>query len=156
MNNQPLGKISKNNDGYTVQYERIFDHSIERVWDAITNPEKLSLWFMGIELDLTPGAKITMTFGDEARTKSYGKILKVDKPNLFEWLWLNEEGGQDELARWELTKLGDEQTKLTLPTAVLMKNMLQEYLQAGISCWVIWPKYWMAALSHGHSAMVRV
>jgi uncharacterized protein YndB with AHSA1/START domain len=137
MANEQLGKVSKEHDGYMVRYERVYDHAIARVWDAITNPEKMAIWFMDVEMDLQPGAKMTLTFGDEARTKSYGKVLTVEPSKLFEFLWLNEEGGPDELAQWELTELGPEKTKL-----IFTYSRVDEKYVSGV------PAGWHIMLNH--------
>lgn len=136
MATQPLGKVSKEHDGYMVRYERVYNHSIARVWDAITNPEKMAIWFMDIEMDLEPGAKMTLTFGDEAHTKSYGKVLTVEPPKLFEFLWLNDDG-PDEHARWELIEEAPETTRL-----IFIYSRVDEKYVSGV------PAGWHIMLNH--------
>lgn len=101
-----LGKISKENDGYKVVFDRVFNHPIGKVWNAITNPEELKFWFTDIELDFRPGGAITFRFRDKEKSKSYGEILAIEPPNRFVWTW------EHELAVWELTALDEDTTRL--------------------------------------------
>jgi len=102
----PLGKITKEKDGYKVVFERVFSHPIEKVWHAITSPEELKFWFTDIELDFRPGGTITFQFRDKDKTKSFGEIIAIEPPNRFVWTW------EGELAVWELTALDEYSTRL--------------------------------------------
>jgi hypothetical protein len=58
--------------GYVLRFERRLDHSPERVWRAITEPEELAHWFPpGEELQVTesepPSLLAGTWFGDELR-----------------------------------------------------------------------------------------
>jgi uncharacterized protein YndB with AHSA1/START domain len=100
------GKVTKQPDGYTVRFERTLPHSIDEVWDAITNAEKLRYWFTDIEMDLKPGATITFHFRDENKTVSQGKVVSIDQPNKFVFTW------ETELGVWELFSEGKNKTRL--------------------------------------------
>ncbi|UII34703.1 SRPBCC domain-containing protein [Fulvivirga ulvae] len=106
--NRDQGKITKKSDGFQVRFERELNYSIDAVWDAITNPEKLKIWFTDFEMELTEGADITIKFRDEAATKTFGKIIKVEPPRRFEYTW------EGELAVWELEPIGDHRCRLVL------------------------------------------
>lgn len=108
-----LGTLSKHADGYQLILEQTFNHSIEKVWDAITNPDKMRIWFTDVKMDFTEGGKITFIFQDEAKSESYGRILTIQPPWLFEFLWLGEDL-PDEHARWELFEEGANSTRLVL------------------------------------------
>ncbi|MFB2118790.1 SRPBCC domain-containing protein [Parapedobacter sp. 2B3] len=102
----PLGKITTEDDGYKVVFERVLPHSIEKVWNAITSPEELKFWFTDIEMDFRPGGTITFQFRDKDKTKSYGEVVAIEPPNRFAWTW------EHELAVWELTALDEQTTRL--------------------------------------------
>lgn len=106
--NKDQGKITKKPDGFQVRFERELNYSIDTVWDAITNPEKLKIWFTDFEMELQEGADITIKFRDKAATKTYGKIIKVEPPRRFEYTW------EGELAIWELDPIGDRRCRLVL------------------------------------------
>lgn len=101
-----FGKLSKENEGYQVAFKRILNHPIEKVWQAITDPEQLRYWFTDIEMDFRAGGKITIRFRDKDRSLSYGEIVSIEPPTKFVWTW------EGELAVWELKKLDEKTTEL--------------------------------------------
>lgn len=107
MNNK-LGQVTREADGFKVRFERTFNHSVDTVWEAITDPAKLKYWFTDIELNLKPGAKITFYFRDKAKTASYGKVVAIEKGKKFIWTWENEQ------AEWELFNDGPNKCKVVL------------------------------------------
>lgn len=64
-------------DDRTLQYERIFPHPIERVWQAITDPAEFGDWFMAGSLELRDGG--AFQFGGPGWT---GKVLATSPPTL--------------------------------------------------------------------------
>jgi len=44
MNKNKFGTLQKGEDGYLVRFERLLNHPIEEVWEAITHPDKLEKW----------------------------------------------------------------------------------------------------------------
>lgn len=108
-----LGILSKHADGYQFVLEKTFNHGIEKVWDAITNPDKMSKWFTDVKMNFTEGGKIIFIFQDDDRSESYGKILTIRPPRLFEFLWEGE-GVPSEHASWELFEEGIDKTRLVL------------------------------------------
>src|SRR5688572_11028386 len=112
--NSNLGTVTKQKDGFQVRLERVLPFPIEIVWDAITNPHKLAMWFTDIEMDFVPEGQMTLYFRDADKTKSFGKIVRIDPPNVFEFIW------EDELATWELTPIRASHCKLTLTYSKLI------------------------------------
>ena len=115
MKNQP-GKITRQEDGFKVVFERILDHNILTVWEVITNPEKLKFWFTDFEIDFRTGGKIKIINRDQDRTATYGEIVKIDRPNRFEYTW------EGDLAVWELFPLGENKCKLRLTYGKIDQN----------------------------------
>ncbi len=113
MDPQKKGKISRHADGYRVQFERHYNQSAMTVWDAITNPNKMKIWFMKVDMELKPGARMVIYFDDEHNTQSYGTVTAVEPGRLFEYIWENEEA-PDELTRWEIFPEGPDSCKLVL------------------------------------------
>ena len=103
-----LGLITKEADGFKVVFERTLAHDIHTVWDAITNPEKLKLWFTDFELEYKAGGLIKIKFRDEANTVTHGQVLRIEPPHKFAWTW------EGELAVWELFELNAHSCKLKL------------------------------------------
>jgi uncharacterized protein YndB with AHSA1/START domain len=91
-----------------VRFERVYPHSVERVWRSITVPEEMASWFPStVELDLREGGDMRFTFPDREVEPMTGRVVELDPPRLFAFLW-----GED-LLRLELAPEGDG-TRLTL------------------------------------------
>jgi uncharacterized protein YndB with AHSA1/START domain len=119
------GTIEEVDGGYTLRFERRLAHPVEKVWDAITRPERITEWFGEgeVELDLVEGGAfrirttgppelveaIIAEAGDAALV-SHDTVLRVDPPSLFEHTFGSDPGS---IARWELRPDGDG-TLLTL------------------------------------------
>ena len=116
QNEHELGIIMKKVDGLEVKFERVYNANRDVVWDAITNPEKLAIWFTDIEIDLVMGGKMVIRFRDADKTESFGKIIRIKKPELFEFSW------DDELATWELFEDGKYKCRLVLTYSKLAEN----------------------------------
>lgn len=108
MNQASLGKVTKHPDGYQVKLERVLQHPINKVWDALTKIEILKIWFTDIEMDFKVGGKMTIWFRDAARTASSGEIIEINPPKRFVFTW------EGELAEWELFELDKKSCKLIL------------------------------------------
>lgn len=79
-------------DGRSVlRMERRLAHPPERVWRAVTQPERLAEWFpTTASIELQPGGKIDFGFGGD------GVVTDLDPPRLVAYTW-----GDDHL-RWEI------------------------------------------------------
>jgi uncharacterized protein YndB with AHSA1/START domain len=103
---------------YVLRFERRLRHPREKVWDALTRPERMRSWFgQGeIELDLVEGGRfdvrttgppelvdaIVAEAGEEALIQ-HNTVLRVEPPAVFEHTF----GGEDSVVRWELQPDGD-------------------------------------------------
>jgi uncharacterized protein YndB with AHSA1/START domain len=113
------GTVEEIDGRYVLRFERRLEHPVERVWDAITRPERLTEWFgQGeVDLELVAGGKFHMRTtgppelveaviaeaGEEA-LDSRDTVLRVEPPTLFEHTF---GGDPDSVARWELQRQGD-------------------------------------------------
>jgi len=111
-----LAKVSREADGFRLVIEREFNHDIETVWNAITNPEKLKIWFTRFEMDFRPGGKMTIWFQDKLKTATYGEIVTIEPPHKFVYTW------EGELAVWELKENGKNKCRLTLTYSKLSEQ----------------------------------
>ena len=98
-----MSESLKTADGRCVlRMERRLKHSREKVWRAVTEPERLADWFPGrISPELREGGVVACEFGGE------GTVTDLDPPRLIAYTW-----GEDHL-RWELHPDG-EGTRLVL------------------------------------------
>lgn len=91
-----------------VRFERTYNHPVERVWAAITDPDELAHWFPS-SVELEPRAGGTITFsGDPHSAPQTGVVLAFDPPRRLAYTW-----GGDEL-HFELEPLAAAQCRLTL------------------------------------------
>ena len=91
-------------DDSSISLETSFNSSIERVWEAWTNPIQVRNWFgsdpngkvLEAELDVRPGGYFEVTFQDSDSTEHTcsGTYNEVQKPNklTFSWQWKSEPG----------------------------------------------------------------
>lgn len=99
------GTLREENGRYVLRFERRLSHPPEKVWAAITEPERLRAWFpQGVEYEgeMAVGGKILFRWdeGDE-EPPFWGEITALDPPRLFEYTW------DDEVLRFELRPEGE-------------------------------------------------
>lgn len=90
-----LATVKKIDGGYVARFERYLNHPVEKVWAALTQPEKLASWFADAAVDLKVGGMIELTFKPVGNTVSC-TITELHPQSVLEYTW-----GNDKL-RWEL------------------------------------------------------
>lgn len=83
-----------------------YDTTIEDVWDAITNPERIPRWFLPVSGELRLGGRYQL------HGNAGGEITACDPPRAFDVTW--EFGGQVSWLNVRLTTLADGGTQLRL------------------------------------------
>lgn len=87
-----------------LRFERRFNHPVDKVWRAVTEPAQLAQWFPAtVETELKVGAPIKFTFPAEAPVDEAGsgEILEYDPPKVYAFRWNND------VLRLELVPDGD-------------------------------------------------
>ena len=75
-----------------VRFERQYPHSVDRVWQAVTEPAELGHWFpTNVALDLREGGEMRFTFPNDEMEPMDGKVTVLDPPRRFAFLWGEEE-----------------------------------------------------------------
>jgi uncharacterized protein YndB with AHSA1/START domain len=100
------GRIDIEDGRAVLRYERRYEHPIDEVWEAITEPERLVDWLADAEVELAPGGAIKLTWlntdEDGNTAVMTGRITRFEPPHVFEYdgdihgrlLWeLREEDG---------------------------------------------------------------
>jgi uncharacterized protein YndB with AHSA1/START domain len=82
------GTLDRTADGGVIRFERELAYPVAAVWDAITNPERLSDWWLPFDADITVdlrvgGEMVMVAKGDEPMTITC-TFLRVDPPLLLE------------------------------------------------------------------------
>ncbi|GIG89940.1 SRPBCC family protein [Plantactinospora endophytica] len=66
----------------TVLLRRTYDTSVDDLWDAVTNPERLPRWFAPVSGDLTLGGRY------QVQGNAGGEIIRCEPPRLFRLTWI--------------------------------------------------------------------
>jgi uncharacterized protein YndB with AHSA1/START domain len=96
------GSMDRTADGGVIRFERRLAHPVSEVWDAITNPARLSEWWLPFDADITVdlrvgGEMVIVGTGDEPM-KMTSTFLRVEQPRLLE----HTHGDPGSFMRWEL------------------------------------------------------
>lgn len=113
-----------------VHGSRIYETAIDELWDAVTNPDRLPLWFAAITGELTLGGRYQLK-GDAG-----GEITRCDSPTAFDITW--EFGGNVSLVTVRLEPAGDG-TRMTLEHRIGKDKSSEEH----------WKKYGPGATGVG-------
>ena len=90
----------------TVTITRVYDTPPEDLWDACTNPERISRWFLPISGDLRPGGRF------ELQGNASGTIERCEPPHSVDATW--EYGGETSWIELRLTPEADGRTRFAL------------------------------------------
>ncbi len=101
---QAPGEVTVVGDDLQVVFRRRYAKPIEKVWAAITTPERLADWLADAEIEMRAGGTIRFHWtGPDHRME--GRVVACEPPRLFAWTWPL--GGRDTVVRFELTPDGD-------------------------------------------------
>ena len=103
------GDLEELDDGrWRLRFTRMLPHSQEKVWRAVTEPERLAQWFpTTIEGERVAGAPLRFSFPNGQLPAFEGEMTAYEPPSLMELRW-----GSD-LLRLELRAV-EQGTELTL------------------------------------------
>jgi uncharacterized protein YndB with AHSA1/START domain len=82
------GVIRRTGDTYEIAFRRRLAKPLEKVWAALTVPERLADWLAAatIEPSLRIGARFALHFA-EGDYRMAGEIVEFDPPRLIAWTW---------------------------------------------------------------------
>lgn len=107
--------------GYTIQFERLLRHPIQRVWEAISMPEKLSHWLAEADVVLKKDGRFNLDFGvNNCQVK--GQITRLEPPSLLEYTWDSRDSPAS-VVKWELFAEGDASCRLVLTHRLPVLNL---------------------------------
>jgi uncharacterized protein YndB with AHSA1/START domain len=69
-------------EGRTVVLRRTYDASVEDVWDAVTNPQRISRWFLPVTGDLRLGGTYQLD------GNAHGEVVRCEPPKLLAVTWV--------------------------------------------------------------------
>jgi uncharacterized protein YndB with AHSA1/START domain len=90
-------------DALQVIFHRRYRKPIQKVWAAITTPERLADWLANAEIEMKVGGAIRLDwFGHNSMV---GRVVALDPPTTFAWTWTL--GGRETIVRFDLQAEGD-------------------------------------------------
>lgn len=106
----PLAEITGPENRRLVSLRRTFAVSIDELWSALTEPERVRRWFSPAKIEPRVGGRIEME-GYDGSSMMEGMIRVFDPPRVFEYDWVSRH--QTSIVRYELEPDGAG-TRLTL------------------------------------------
>ncbi len=103
------GLIRKAGDGYEVLFVRRLNKPIEKVWAALTVPERIADWFTQMRFipEAELGARVELAFpDDDPPYHMTGEVVAFEPPRLLAWTW-PDEAHPNSVVRCELTPEAD-------------------------------------------------
>jgi uncharacterized protein YndB with AHSA1/START domain len=72
-----------------VRFERRYEHPVEKVWRAVTEPDELVHWFPAqVSVDLRLGGAVRFEFRPEDQVPDgAGEVTELDPPRRFAFTW---------------------------------------------------------------------
>lgn len=87
-----------------VCFERRLDAPVERVWEALTSPDRLSRWLAPGTVEPSVGGEVLLDFGEGGTVT--GRVLCWEPPFVLEFEW-RFSGETESIVRFELSSDGD-------------------------------------------------
>ena len=111
-----------------ILIEKIFDSSIDKVWQAISDAESIAQWFMPSDLKAEQGTKFQFRVPPNENWNGLIScvVTKVKAPTQLSYSWTTDLMGYMTNVHWTLTEV-DGKTKLELKHEGFQKNHPQVY-----------------------------
>lgn len=94
------GAVRQIGGAYEIRFERFIAKPVERVWAALTVPERLADWLAPAEVELRVGGRFVLKFPGHPPDEQ--QITELDPPRLLAWTWRHPDH-PNSIVRWELT-----------------------------------------------------
>ncbi|HEX6683365.1 MAG TPA: SRPBCC family protein [Candidatus Limnocylindrales bacterium] len=95
------GSVRHTDQGFELRFERLLYHPVDKVWAALTEPERRAEWFFAGRLDLRPEGTVDLADAVHGIT---GKVLAIEPPWLLEFSWVSGDSPEESVVRFELSK----------------------------------------------------
>jgi uncharacterized protein YndB with AHSA1/START domain len=103
----------------TAVVSRVYDTDAEDLWNAVTDPERISRWFLPVSGDLRPGGRYHL------EGNASGTVERCDPPKGFAATW--EFAGQTSWIEVRLTPEPDGRTRFELEHIALVGDHWDEF-----------------------------
>lgn len=119
------GTVQANSGSYQLRLEFQFQQAVERVWEAMTQPDALAEWLAHAELELVVGGKVQLRFANTGDVMN-GTVTQVTAPHVFEFFW-NSKDAEETPVRFALQHEGTG-CRLTLTHTLARPTVLPEMM----------------------------
>ena len=96
-----------------ITKEQMFNHSIDKVWNAISKAEEISTWFISADFEAKAGYNYTFTASEDKGCLTIKGIVKTADPYKLVYTWIVQDTTTETTVSWELIEV-DGGTKLIL------------------------------------------
>ena len=88
-----------------ISKEKYFEHSIERVWKAISDGKELSTWFIEADFKAEKGYSYTFKASEEHDCVNITGIVKTASPYTLIYTWKVQDTNIDTTVKWVLEEV---------------------------------------------------
>ncbi|MGA3214160.1 MAG: SRPBCC family protein [Acidimicrobiales bacterium] len=99
------GIFARNGETAELRFERLLDHPVAEVWDALTRPGRLADWLAETSTVLSEGEPVQLRFATPAGCTVTGTVTRLDAPKVLEYTWTSP-GEPDGVVKWQLIGVG--------------------------------------------------
>ena len=100
----------------TIKVEAVFNATQSQVWEALTKPEIMKVWYFTIpNFELTEGKEFQFYENEGTNFLHVCKILKIEKQHLFQHTWTHPAQSKgSSVVTWEINEIEEGKVKVTL------------------------------------------
>lgn len=103
-----------------ISKEHVFDHSIDKVWNAISKAEEISAWFLNADFKAEIGYRYTFAASEEQGCTQITGVVKEADPYTLVYTWVVQNTNIETTVKWVLEEI-DGKTKLYLEHSGISK-----------------------------------
>ena len=116
------GQIIADGERYQVRFERLYQRPIDKVFAALTVPERLAAWLGAAEIEPRQGGRFVLVFADPPYRMG-GEVSVYEPPTLFEFTWPEKSAAPPSRVRFSLAEAGAG-ARLTLTQTFISRSDL--------------------------------
>lgn len=102
-----LGEVIRDGDVLSLVFRRRYARPVEKVWAALTLPERLTDWFAEATVDRLEISGTFQLYFTGADYRSIATITAYDAPRTIAWTWSDPDGSKPSQVRFDLEPDGD-------------------------------------------------
>ncbi|WP_323787098.1 SRPBCC domain-containing protein [Psychroserpens sp.] len=87
----------------SITKEKVFNHPIDKVWNAISKGEEISTWFIKADFKPEKGYNYTFTASEDKGCLTITGEVKQSNPYVLEYTWIVENTNVETTVTWTLT-----------------------------------------------------